>query len=160
MDPGNGRKSAYTSRICKALRCITAASSSALLTNSPRSPTSERAPHPPPSSFPPPPSPPPCLRIRPRRHERRHGGQVRLQPAQLGPSADAGRAGVHSPTNQTPGAWACSVCPVWCHSVHNLHPAFLLRVLSTDQSSILLIDDTYFRLSTQSTACQPACPAL
>ncbi|TBU30826.1 hypothetical protein BD311DRAFT_753900 [Dichomitus squalens] len=92
MDPGNGRKSAYTSRICKALRCITAASSSALLTNSPRSPTSERAPHPPPSSFPPPPSPPPCLRIRPRRHERRHGGQVRLQPAQLGPSADAGRA--------------------------------------------------------------------
>ncbi|TBU21923.1 hypothetical protein BD311DRAFT_771326 [Dichomitus squalens] len=32
MDPDNGRESAYTSRLCKAFRCITAASS-ALLTN-------------------------------------------------------------------------------------------------------------------------------
>ncbi|TBU43819.1 hypothetical protein BD309DRAFT_79589 [Dichomitus squalens] len=38
MDPGNGRESAYTSRLCKALRCITAASSSALLTHLPNLP--------------------------------------------------------------------------------------------------------------------------
>ncbi|TBU25100.1 hypothetical protein BD311DRAFT_765295 [Dichomitus squalens] len=128
MDPDNGRESVYTSR-CKALRCITAASS-ALLTNiSPISLPNALLIllHPPfrLGSL--------CLLVCASAAAAMSGGmglQVRLQPTICRTrrrSADAGRAdgvvavddSVHSKTDQMPRApehghaAIVSVCPVW-----------------------------------------------